>query len=285
MSNDSKDGSFDSFNLLAHEKKISELYQNNKKYSVEEPSAQIDSEILAMAKQQLSDHSSLLAKNQTLDQPPPANKNTQRKTQKAWQWPFSLVASVGILGVLFITQRDYFIDPSNVVAGDAGILNEPVMRAPDISAAETLTEEITAEQSFQVMKMAASAQKHEGRLDKELIAVERKRMSISRTPKVLKEQMLDKSMLEDNSAKTSPMSLFDMSKLAELLTLELAIQNMSELEASASSVKMQQTLFEHLTQYQKSHAEFKITEKFLSVLTEKQVQQLKQFSAEAVSEN
>jgi hypothetical protein len=292
MSGDDKDESFD---LLAHEKKISELYQNNKKHQTVEPSTQIDSGIMAMAKQQISGNSSLLTKGQTLKQQPPDNKNTKTKTrnmsQKAWQWPFSLVASVGFLGVLLITQRDYFIHPKNIFVGDAGVLNAPVMRGPDISEAESFTEALATVQSFQAKKIAASAQKYEILLDKEvlldkkLIAVERKIISISHTAKLLKEQMLDKSMLEGNSAKTSPMLLSEMSKLAELLKQELAIQNMSELQASASSLKMQQTLFEQLIQYQKSHADFIISEKYSSVLTDKQVQQVKSVATEAVSEN
>ncbi|MGK0382472.1 MAG: hypothetical protein ACI8QG_002243, partial [Flavobacteriales bacterium] len=38
-------------------------------------------------------------------------------------------------------------------------------------------------------------------------------------------------------------------------------------------------------QYQKSHEEFELTEKYLSVLTDKQVQQLKSVATEAPSEN
>ncbi|MFB1035110.1 MAG: hypothetical protein QMC38_07155, partial [Sinobacterium sp.] len=124
MSIDNKD---ESFELLAHEKTISELY-HNKECKAEVPSAQINAEIMAMAKQQLLDNSLLLIKEQSS-----TNKNPQNNTKKTWQWPFSLVASVGILGILFISQKDYFINPSNVVAGDAGILNAPVMRTPDIS--------------------------------------------------------------------------------------------------------------------------------------------------------
>ena len=112
-----------------------------------------------------------------------------------------------------------------------------------------------------------------------------KTMSVSQKPKILMDHILDKSMLEDNSAKTSSMSLSDMSKLAELLKLELAILKMSERDTDSSIAKKQQTLFQHLTQYQKNSAEFEMTEKYLSVLTEKQVQQLKSFSAEAEPEN
>lgn len=281
MSNDNKNESFD---LLAHEKKISELYQANK-CQAEEPSQQINAEIMALATQQFLEDPSSLTKNKILNQQPSANKNRQSKTQKAWHWPFSLVASVGLLGVLVMTQRDYFIHPVNVVSKDAGILTAPVMRAPNISKVEPMTEEITAEHSFESMQIAASAQKADEQLDKELSRVARKRISINQTPKVLKEQMLDRSMLADNSAKTSPMSLFEMSKLAELLKLKLAEQNLLEQDASTSIVKMQQTLVEHLIRYQNSHAEFKVTEKFLSVLTEKQIQQLKSVVTEAVPEN
>ncbi|AGH44897.1 hypothetical protein C427_2788 [Paraglaciecola psychrophila 170] len=46
-----------------------------------------------------------------------------------------------------------------------------------------------------------------------------------------------------------------LSKLAELLKLELTTQNMTEIKANASSIKIQQTLFEHLPMCQKSHVE------------------------------
>jgi hypothetical protein len=282
MSSDNKNESFD---LLAHEKKLSELYQNDKKHQGEEPSAQIDSEIMAMAKLQLSENSRSLHKEQTLNLQPSGNKNKKGNPKKLWQWPFSLVASVGILGLLFITQRDYFILPTNIVAGDAGILTEPVSLVPDISQSAKEAEGKAAEPSFQALQMTASAHKTEALLDEKLTAVVSKRMSISETPKVLTERMLDRSMLEKNSAKTSSMSLSDMSKLAELLRQELAKQNLSELEPSASNVKKQQTLFEQLTQYQKSHGEFEISEEFLNVLTDKQVEQLKSMATEAIPNN
>jgi hypothetical protein len=86
---------------------------------------------------------------------------------------------------------------------------------------------------------------------------------------------MEKSLLEDNSVKTSMMSLSDMSELAGSLKIEQATQDISKLEASASSVDMQQILFKQLIQYQKSHIEFKITEKYLSVLTDEQIRKLK----------
>ena len=97
------------------------------------------------------------------------------------------MASVGLLGVTMMTQKDYFIHPHNFVAGDKDTLSDLVTQAPNIS--------------------------------------------VAKTPAI-------------------------------------------EIEASASRVKMQQTLFEHSKKYHIRHAEFKITEKYLSVLTEKQRQQL-----------
>ncbi|GAC19572.1 hypothetical protein [Paraglaciecola arctica] len=286
MSNDNKNGSFD---LLAHEKKLSELYQNDKKRQGEAPSAQIDSDIMAMAKRQLSENSQLLDKEQTLNLEASANTNKKRNSKNLWQWPFSLVASVGILGLLFITQRDYFIHPTNIVAGDAGILNEPVSLVPDISQSAEEKKAITSGSSFDAMPMTASTHKAEVLLNEESALVASKRMSISKTPKVLneqiKEQMLDRSQLEVNSAKIAAMSLPDMSKLAELLRQQLSKQNMSELGSSASSIKMQQSLFEHLAQYQKSHKDFKIPEKYLNVLTEEQVEQLQSMASKADSNN
>jgi hypothetical protein len=276
MSGDNKsaDNKDETFELLAHEKKISELYQNNKQQQAQQPSAQIDSRIMAMAKQQLSDNSSLLTKAATLDQQSSAHKKTQHKSQKAWQWPFSLVASVGILSILFITQKDYFIHSNIIASGD-----------PDIGEVEKFSEELVAVQSFQANEAPASALKSEVLLDKGFVTAQRKNMSVSQTSKLLNEQLSDRSMLEDNSLKTSPISLLDMTKLAELLKRHQTIQNISEVEATASSVKMQQTLFEHLTRYQKSHAEFIIPDKYLSVLTEKQVEQLTSFATETVPEN
>lgn len=299
MSSDNKgsDKKDETFDLLAHEKKISELYQNTQAFQAEKSSARLDSKIMAMAKQQLSGNSGLLIQEQSLPQQSLNNKNKQRKTQnkspKSWQWPFSLVASVGLLGILFITQRYYFINPSNIVVGETDIFNEPTMQAPDISQSEKYPQEIAVDQSFQEMKSVSSSSKSEllsykevmidkkvmldkeMLLDKEFSAVARKRISISHPQKVLEEQIMEKSLLEDNSVKTSMMSLSDMSELAGSLKIEQAIQNISKLEASSSSVDMQQILFKQLIQYQKSHIEFKITEKYLSVLTDEQIRKLK----------
>lgn len=299
MSSDNKgsDKKDETFDLLAHEKKISELYQNTKAFQAEKSSAQLDSKIMAMAKQQLSGNSGLLTQEQSLHQQSLSNKNKQRKTQnmspKSWQWPFSLVASVGLLGILFITQRDYFINPSNIVVGETDIFNEPTMQVPDISQSEKYPQEIAVDQSFQEMKSVSSSSKSEllsykevmidkkvmldkeMLLDKEFSAVARKRILISQPQKVLEEQIMEKSLLEDNSVKTSMMSLSDMSELAGSLKIEQAIQNISKLEASSSSVDMQQILFKQLIQYQKSHTEFEITEKYLSVLTDEQIRKLK----------
>jgi hypothetical protein len=297
---DNQDGTFD---LLVHEKKISDIYQNSKAHQAEKPNAQLDSEIMAIAKQQLLGSYSLLAKDQTLLQQISADKNRQKKTQtktqnnspKSWQGPFSLAASVGVVGILFITQTDYFINPNFIVTGGAQIIDASAMRAPNIIEAEILTPESAAAQPFQSIKKPTSAQKYEVLLDeesfnkesfnKELMAMQRKRVSVSPDQKVLKKQMMNMSKLADNAVKKLPMSLSDMSKLAELLRLEQALQNMSERVTSASNVKMQQNLFEQLSQYQKSHEEFELTEKYLSVLTDKQVQQLKSVATEAPSEN
>ena len=299
MSSDNKgsDKKDETFDLLAHEKKISELYQNTQAFQAEKSSARLDSKIMAMAKQQLSGNSGLLTQEQSLPQQSLNNKNKQRKTQnkspKSWQWPFSLVASVGLLGILFITQRYYFINPSNIVVGETDIFNEPTMQAPDISQSEKYPQEIAVDQSFQEMKSVSSSSKSEllsykevmidkkVMLDKEMLlgkefsAVARKRILISQPQKVLEEQIMEKSLLEDNSVKTSMMSLSDMSELAGSLKIEQATQDISKLEASASSVDMQQILFKQLIQYQKSHIEFKITEKYLSVLTDEQIRKLK----------
>ncbi|MFQ3192336.1 MAG: hypothetical protein ACI936_003488, partial [Paraglaciecola sp.] len=207
------------------------------------------------------------------------------KIKKSWQGPLSLVASVGLVSVLMITQKDYFIHPNNIVAGDTDILNEPVLRTPTISATDTRKDELAVEPSFQSIKIVASSQKYEVLLDSGSNLMARKKMSVSQTPTVLKEQILDKSMFEDKTSRTSAMSLSELSKLAELLRIELATQNMSEIEASASIIKMQQSLFAQLAQYQKSHVDFIITEKYLNVLTDNQVQQLKPNAKKAVSEN
>jgi hypothetical protein len=149
------------------------------------------------------------------------------------------------------------------------------MRAPDNSL-----EEVAVQQSLKTMKMAVSAKQYEERLDKEYAAMASKRMSISPTAKVLNEQMLDRSMLEDNSENSTPVTLFEMSKLADTLKSKLAIESQAEKETSDASLKMQQTLFEQLLKYQNTHVEFTITEKYLNLLSEKQRQQLKLFGTE-----
>ncbi|MFT5841016.1 MAG: hypothetical protein ACI9UT_003530 [Flavobacteriales bacterium] len=280
-SNDNNDGVFD---LLAHEKIISDLYQNDKKIQAEGPSVLIDSDIMAMAKQQISTNPGLLTKSQTFNHKLSVNKTPSPKTVKKWQWPISLVASVGILGVLFMNQTDYFIYPYNNNEGDKGILNRPAIQAADISDGKTLIKEFVAESSFKKMETAISTQQPEVLLNKELTGMVRKRMSVTEVPKVFKEQVIDNYMLEDHSSKIIPMSLLDMSKLAEVIKLELAIQNDSESQAKLSIVKMQKVLLEHLIQHKKNYTKFNITDKYFSVLTEIQVQQLKSLATEAASE-
>lgn len=283
----SSDNENESFDLLAHEKAISELYQNNKLHHTQEPSAKIDAKIMALAEQQLLDNPNDLNKDPLPEQQPIGIQKTPRKSKKSWHWPISLVASVGFLGVLFITQREYFINPNSVVSYDVDLLNEPVIhQTPSMSMLEPELENSVVRPSFQAVQVAASNQKEEEQLNKDYSDVARKRLPLSPTAKVLKEQRLDSSMSEDNSAKTSTVSLFEMSKLAELLKLELSIKNSLELKSDTTKInKMQQTLFEHLVVYQNNHADFKITETFSNVLTEKQIQQLKSFGAEAVLDN
>jgi len=282
MSGAYKDPDFD---LLAHEKKISELYQNRNEQPVEVPSVQLDSRIMAMAQQQLSNNARLLTKSQTLNHQKSEYKNINGSRQNAWRWPLSLVASVGLLGVLLLTQNDFFKHPNNIVATDTGILSEPVMQAPVIGATETLSEQREFEQSFESITIVASSQKYQGQADKEFSSVARKRMSVSQTPQIPTESMSNKPLSEYSLANPSSMSLSELSELAELLKVELAIENMSELATSASSLKLQQTLFEQLVEYQKHTVEFTITDKYLSVLTERQIQQLKLKATKAVSEN
>jgi hypothetical protein len=192
---------------------------------------------------------------------------------------------VGFLGVLLITQQEYFIHPNNIVATDAGMLNEPLMPATDINADEALTQKEAAEKSFQRERIVPTAQKYEVLLDPKISAVTRKKMSVNQTEKMLNSQMLHQPTLAHNAPNTSSMSLVEMTRLVELLKLDLSLQIKSGGEMSVSSVNMQQTLFEQLSQFQKSHEEFTITEKYLSVLTEKQVQQLIPIIIEAVPEN
>jgi hypothetical protein len=68
-----------------------------------------------------------------------------------------LVACVGVLGVLFMTQKNYFIHPNNIVADDTGLLNEPVLQATDISEFGTLKETFVTKPYFQEMKITTSA--------------------------------------------------------------------------------------------------------------------------------
>ena len=112
-------------------------------------------------------------------------------------------------------------------------------------------------------------------------------MSLSHTPQVSQEllsenMLLQGSKLEEHVTKIQSMSLHDMSKLAELLTLELALQDRSNLEKNTSIINKQHTLFDQLVEYQKNHIEYKIPEKYLSVLSDKQVLQLTLLDAAAV---
>lgn len=271
----------ESTELSAYEKKISELYQSDKKRHAEMPSLNIDADIMAMAKQHLSDHSSLSTNGLLRDSHNTDYQSTKRKSKKAWQGPFSLVASVGLLSILLITQRDYFIHPNNIVAEDAGIISEPVLKSADIMTNEIATEKLEVEPSLQATKMSASTQMQEQHLIKNNEGIARKRGSVNQSAEILEEQLASKSMFGDNVDDMPTMSLLEMSKLANLLRQDQTLVNQLEQETSDSTIRKQQVLFEQLLKYQRAHIDFKITEKYLDVLSEKQIQQLQSFDLDA----
>ena len=281
----SSDNTNESFNLLSHEKKISELYHSNNARQGEKPSAQLDSKIIALAQKQLSENASLLSKDHNHIQQQSGIKDTKSKRINAWQWPFSLVASVGILSVLLITQKDYFIHPNDIAATDVGKLYQPVLKENNISTVESRTYEEADQLALPALQRMVSVKKDEVMLEQKFTTSARKGMSIKQSPIVLKEQTVAKTTIAANFAKKSFMSLSEMFNLAELLKVEQARQNKAGLAANAASIKMQQTLFEHLTEYQKSHKENKIAKEFLNVLTEKQIKHLQSMVTEAVPEN
>ncbi|WP_339719901.1 hypothetical protein [uncultured Paraglaciecola sp.] len=280
MSNDNKN---DTFDLLPHEKKISDLYQNIKKQQGEMPSANLDAEILAMAQRQLSENSLVEAKAQECKPLGPNVKNIQLKKKMAWQWPMSLVASVGIMTVLLITHSDYYIHPNNVDVTDSGVVNGPVTQTSKLSAPEKLafldkSELLSKTQMTEAIHKEALFVKQNG------APVARKSLSDNQTAKVPKERQLDSAQSEV-SFTSPPMSLAEMSKLLEALKGELAAHQQAESEVNGKTIQMQQTLFEQLFHYQESHREGRITNEFLNVLTDEQRKQLQSLTSEAIPEN
>lgn len=282
MSSDSKTESDD---LLAHEKKISELYHNNQKQKGEEPSLQLDTEILATAQQQMSENSSPMIKRAKVGQPDNVLKHRQPKIRNTWRGPFSLVASVCVLSILMITQKDYFMHPHHLDGNHVGKLDGPILGTPTISSADSYIENDESAQSSSPKKISLSVTKDKVILEKKYPEVARQSMSISESPQAPKERLLERTMLVDNFANISSLSLHELSKLAEELKLELAKNDQSTLEVSAKITKMQQDLFEHLFQHQKQQGEIKLTEEFLNLLTDKQIKQLQSQTIETVPNN
>ncbi|MGK0305986.1 MAG: hypothetical protein ACI8UG_001737 [Gammaproteobacteria bacterium] len=52
------------------------------------------------------------------------------------------MASLGLVSVLLMNQKDYFIHPNNIVAEDTSIVDEPVLSTSSVSATGTLTDEL-----------------------------------------------------------------------------------------------------------------------------------------------
>jgi hypothetical protein len=99
------------------------------------------------------------------------------------------LASLGLVSVLLMTQKDYFIHPNNIVAENTSIVDEPVLSTSSVSATGTLTDELEAERPFQLMKIEALSQKSDVLLDSELNLMTRKTISVSHTPRALKNEM------------------------------------------------------------------------------------------------
>jgi hypothetical protein len=282
MSSSNKNEPFD---LSAQEKGISKLYQNYKRQHGEEPSLNIDAEIMAMAQQQLSENSNSMDHQHKLKQAENGVNHTQPDKRKIWRGPFSLVASVCVLTILLITQRDYLIHPNQIDATDVSTLDVPVSKVPKISSVESFAEEKDEERSSRARQVTVSAQRDEVVSDQKYAALAKKSMSIIPTPKEHKEQLLERTLFVDNAPKISTISLEDIYKLAEVLKLEMTSKDKSKLELNSKITKLQQDLFEHMSTYQEGHGEITLTEDFLNVLTDKQIKQLQSMAIETVPKN
>jgi hypothetical protein len=265
------------FERSASEQQLSDLYQDCRNNQTEKPSVQLDSAILEQARQNLKTPLSLI--------------KTFTKKHSTWRGPFSLVASLGVLAILLVTQRDMFLQQQDIIH-DVNQLPTPVSTitempiVAEVPAAEVMADNLELKDNLsslpQLIQQQSAAKKNFSPLQTNLQPV---LLSADETPpQMMKEQMLKPGALKQGSVKVQPMTLFEMSKLAEVIKLELATQNRMAINNHQvvgnddvvidNTQNMQSTLFEHLMHYQQVYPEFSLTDKFKKVLTDEQIKQL-----------
>lgn len=297
------------FEPLAHEQKISQWYQQMNAESKQQPSSKLDANILNVAKKVAQKS----LKNNALQNTHGTNtaaegvgsdatkhalipSEKKNKPRSKWYRHLSLAASVAILGVLFFSQYDFFVSPEVALRQPVTLPTpaeiQELSEAP--SSQKTTDKEVAATDTASKARLLYESVQERKRASSEELPLKQSPVKLPTTSVAqlnkpdIKEKMVDNARLAENSAQTQPMSLYEMSKWAEVLRLEMAIGQLTdtlEVKPQEKVTKMQRTLFEHLTVYQSAHPEYQIEEKFLRVLTLSQVNQLKSVSVDNELDN
>jgi hypothetical protein len=257
------------FDLLPHEKKISDLYQQSQNTLEPNPSTQLDSVILAKAKQQALDNVEQAV-------------STKVKKRRG-QWPISIAASVCLLSVLFITQQQNFTGVNDDLVNTRQSMPEPKMSRPDMGPLKEIESDLAKHDVNEYRKVQlqkAQAQQSERLIAKVQVSAARmKKSELNGLNFAADEISADIIHTETPellaSSGLSMLTLSEIDKLADSLRLVSMAEDNGKQNNHASVINQQLTLFEALQEYKKSHQEFIIGKKYLEVLTDAQVQQLK----------
>lgn len=262
----------------SHENKLSQLYRDSQDLEAEIPSPTIDSEILAIAKKQLANTSTVLTAEQLV-----VSSNIKQKKRRAWRRPLSLAASVGFVSVLFVTQYDYFTQPYSEEVEDVTSMSVPTLdpsetiisQPPPEKPADRYYKKVQLRQVEEVLEELASQPK----------PADAKSTALS--PRIENSTLTQLEGVKSELVLTATpkMTLTEMTELAESLNRQFATLNGAQLKASGPLLNRQQTLFEHLLEYQKRHPSFRIPDNFLQVLTMQQKQQLLQAKTDTIETN
>lgn len=254
------------FDLLPHEKKISDLYQQSQHTLEDNPSTELDSIILAKAKQQVSDN---------VDQP----VSTKAK-KRVGQWPISIAASVCLLSVLFITQQQDFTHVNDDLVDSRQSMPAPQMSRPDMAPLKEIETDMAKRRVNEYRKV--ELQKTQSQESERLIAKVQVTAARMKKPELnglnFSTDVIHTETAELLASADSPiLTLSEIDKLADSLRLALMPKDKGK-QTSVINLNQQQVLFEALQEYKKSHQKFIISKKYLEVLTEVQVKKLKELS-------
>jgi hypothetical protein len=265
MSQDDKDDQLESLDQVKY---ISQLYQASKLNPHEMPTKKIDKSILALAKERVK-HDDFLA----------GKTNARDKKRSKWRPYLSLAASVCLVSLVFITQRQYFIDPPKTLIADNPL--EPEMMRMASQSKETRSEEIQHDDTQDDEQPETIVLEPSSNLltDRRGM-VSSGKSSLADTQSVPRQEFLVKQKKQQVEKRKKRLvdPLFEIDKVAKQLQSETAKDSkhdrfVAPLTTENTAV-LQTLLFDKLFQYKLDHPESVIGNEYYQLLTEQQTNQL-----------